>query len=910
MPVADSNFYKPFDCHRNYSQARETSPMPSYAQVLPSLLFRSHVDERFDTMDDNREVRRTDAPTSSASLWVDKYAPRRFFDLLSADAINRDVIRWIKQWDARVFGHHAGKATALGATALPGGGSASSAFFLRPGAPTRPDQGSAAAAAAGRGGKRARRGADAENAAASVAAAGAGGGDSDDADDFAESAAASEGAGRDRARTGASSGAGSSRSGAGRGGRGGGPQGSQGGARGAWRGGRGGGSHSSGGGNRLGSVAAAAAPVSGFSFGWRADARALLFCGPPGMGKTTLAHIAAATAGYRPLEINASDDRSGKSVRERIAAAQSMAPIFGDRRPPLIILDEIDGMESGAGGGIAELVKMINATPSPLTPVGGNCAGDLGAMGRLARDTGGGVSDNSDSDVAAGGSRAARGTSRGPRRRSARAHGGAADADADGAPAVRTSSRVQPLTRPLICICNDQYAPALRELRPLVQIVEFGKTSAERLSSRVRAICRAEGLDVTAEAVSALVSLTDCDIRSCLNTLQFVRIQADASRRALPSRGEKPSGLHSRYRVTGDIITRAAVGVKDQTKALHDVWSAVFRQPDLRNRSTAAFVGLGGSGNGTTGHDDVMDGAGVPLSSLEAEAARIAAPRLVGSGAPKKSWLNHPAIAALARGTGGFSSAATRSRTTYFNELHAQLGGYGAEAPLLLAGLEENLLLSARFSDPTMGHTCAALDWLGYGDEVATRTGGSGSFALLKYVPLAGLGVHLHASSELRVRVAWPRSEHAMRATTEQRSNIMQSFLLGRATSHRSGALGAGALDMRAAVLDMLSPLLTILSPPLRPVNFGLLNSSEKNDVTTLVEVSFVALSCARYVAFAPMLTRASIVHHPRPEQVMSSCNINYAPSTVGGRPAWGDDATLVLRPCVVSAHTCIDFRR
>ena len=31
----------------------------------------------------------------------------------------------------------------------------------------------------------------------------------------------------------------------------------------------------------------------------------LLIFGPPGLGKTTLAHIAAAHCGYRPLEINA-----------------------------------------------------------------------------------------------------------------------------------------------------------------------------------------------------------------------------------------------------------------------------------------------------------------------------------------------------------------------------------------------------------------------------------------------------------------------------------------------------------------------------------------------------------------------------------------------------------------------------
>ncbi len=35
------------------------------------------------------------------ALWVDKYAPRSYADLLSSDTINRDVLRWIKLWDTK-----------------------------------------------------------------------------------------------------------------------------------------------------------------------------------------------------------------------------------------------------------------------------------------------------------------------------------------------------------------------------------------------------------------------------------------------------------------------------------------------------------------------------------------------------------------------------------------------------------------------------------------------------------------------------------------------------------------------------------------------------------------------------------------------------------------------------------------
>ena len=46
---------------------------------------------------------KTLSKTSKADLWVDRYRPQRFTDLLGDERVHRETMGWLKEWDYCVF---------------------------------------------------------------------------------------------------------------------------------------------------------------------------------------------------------------------------------------------------------------------------------------------------------------------------------------------------------------------------------------------------------------------------------------------------------------------------------------------------------------------------------------------------------------------------------------------------------------------------------------------------------------------------------------------------------------------------------------------------------------------------------------------------------------------------------------
>lgn len=105
--------------------------------------------------------------------------------------------------------------------------------------------------------------------------------------------------------------------------------------------------------------------------------RAVMIHGPPGIGKTTAAHLVAKLEGYDIVESNASDARSKKLVESGLKGVLSTTSLMGyfahgsdtveaAKKKLVLIMDEVDGMSAGDRGGVGALAAVCKKAQIPM----------------------------------------------------------------------------------------------------------------------------------------------------------------------------------------------------------------------------------------------------------------------------------------------------------------------------------------------------------------------------------------------------------------------------------------------------------------------------------------------------------------------------------------------------------------
>ncbi|KAG4437563.1 hypothetical protein IFR05_006950 [Cadophora sp. M221] len=202
----------------------------------------------------------------------------------------------------------------------------------------------------------------------------------------------------------------------------------------------------------------------------KAYKKILLLTGPPGLGKTTLAHVCARQAGYEVMEINASDERSKDVVKNRIRTSVGTESVKTGStitsksghvqkvaHPLCVVVDEVDGVVGGSGGSgeggfIKALIDLI----------------------QLDQKNSSGIQPNT------------------------------------GYAKKKKKGDDFKLMRPVILICNDVYHPSLRPLRQssFAEIIHVRKPPLDAVVARMKSVFDKEGVPCDGDGVRRLCEAT------------------------------------------------------------------------------------------------------------------------------------------------------------------------------------------------------------------------------------------------------------------------------------------------------------------------------------------------------------------------------------------------------------------
>ena len=405
----------------------------------------------------------------------------------------------------------------------------------------------------------------------------------------------------------------------------------------------------------------------------------LLLTGPPGLGKTTLAHVCARQAGYEVQEINASDERTGSVVKGRIRDMVGTENVKGvDTRtdaggkvrkagkPVCVIVDEVDGVVgSGSGSGgegsfVKALIDLVSLDAKNST-----------ALGSLQQ-----------------------GPANGKKRKGDRFR----------------------LLRPLILICNDVYAPALRPLRQstMAEVIHVRAPPVNLISTRMHAIFTKEGIQCEADGVRRL-----CEAAWGVSNRKEDRAG---------------SGGAGEGDMRGIMVVGEWVASKLRTEdARTGIACLTRRWVETNVLSDLSHGGGAARGIGRGGPKEIVD--------------RVFQE---GAGFPKSSALMTPSQHSQNTGAKGVAEALKRTATSRLRELVDTHG----DTDRIMTDIFSAYPTRPFQDDTLLGKPSSAYEWLHFHDRLSGAVFGSNEWELAPYLSSPVLAFHHLFASPTRHQYA------------------------------------------------------------------------------------------------------------------------------------------------------------
>ena len=110
--------------------------------------------------------------------------------------------------------------------------------------------------------------------------------------------------------------------------------------------------------------------------------------------------------------------------------------------------------------------------------------------------------------------------------------------------------------RPIILVVNDLYAPVFRTIRQTAFKIKLPEPKKDVLQSRIQFICEQEKISITPKAIQLIISRSRSDIRTILNTLQFLAVTSEV--------------------IVPEMVTLLPIGAKNTNLGPFDVYESLF----------------------------------------------------------------------------------------------------------------------------------------------------------------------------------------------------------------------------------------------------------------------------------------------------------------------------------------------